>query len=457
MSNIIKTSSIYEDWSKDEWEQYLENLYDKLDHDIPLDAKEEEDIKVTPDEIIQEVDEKKVQEEGVVPESSKKPKVRYITRKPERQPKHTPEEIQELEEIIKESPEAEVLNTFFPEILEENKFFRDEDDQPIHPLYIDTSLNTLFYLRAIGFRSCTWHIGPEHKSTFNSKNEMKNHCKPTEESNGIPICDFLNGKPFSIDELIQNADDHSSSHGYFPPKPIEARSHVGCACFLVCNQPNTPEEISDQAPGVPAFGSPEEKLHYKTEIFNRIASSPMTVDRWTVLSKEVYKNIENSKNVIVDEWDVRQALHTTQGIRRYKKRLNYEANYFGEWTKIASEEWAESLKPVAITTGYVFRSLLGPIRPVPNTYIGFQTNVQDQYSLVYLGNLARSIVAPIEYVKELRIKENLSLDIDANTFVRIGDVLGIVIKVFNDKKILCYIPEYGSTVFTDSVVPLEVL
>jgi len=286
---------------------------------------------------------------------------------------------------------------------------------------------------------------------------MKNYCKPKEYTNGIPICDFLNAGSFTIDELIENAADHAAQHGYVTPKPIMAKSHPKCSCYLVCWQPNSPEEIPDSAPGVPTFGDPEEILQYKTEIFNRIGSTPTTVDRWTVLSKEVYKASAKAKGKIVDEWDVRQSIQTSRGPRRYKKRVQFEGGYYDEWVKIASEEWAESIKPVAITTGYVFRSLLGPIRPIPSTYLGFQTHVHDNYSIVFMGDMGRSIIAPVEYVSDLQLKESPSLPVDMKTFVRVGDTLGIVIKVFSEKKILCYLPEFGSTAFVDSVVPLEIV
>lgn len=454
MYDSTKTASFLEDWNKDEWQQYLENLYDKISHGILLSDEEEASLRTTPTDLLREVDQNKSETEQLPPETKRPIRVKRVTELPSDKPPLSEEERQE---IVEESPEGIVLNTFFPEVWEESDFFLDENSEPLHSLYVDASLNTLLYLKDLGFTTALWQIGPEHKSSFKSKKEMKDHCKPTEFSGGIPVCDFLNGRSFPIDELLSGAIAHSDQHAYYPLKPIIAQTHPGCKCHLVCWQPSSPEEIPDTAPGVPTFGDDEEKLEYKKQIFNRIGSNPITVDRWTVLSKEIYKMSDNAEGRIVDEWDVRQSVQSQSGIRRYKKKIEYEAGFQDIWVKRASESWSESIKPIALTSSYVYRSILGPIRPIPHTYIGFQTNISDEYSLVYLGDMNRSIVAPIEYIQEVHLKENPSLDVDAKTFVKIDDSFGIVIKVFDPNKILCYLPEFGTTAFVDSVIPLEIV
>jgi len=290
---------------------------------------------------------------------------------------------------------------------------------------------------------------------------MKNHCKPKPYTYGIPVCDYLNGTTISIEKMIDHAHRHSGNHGYFPPKPIVSMSHPACACHLICWPPTSVEDIPDSAPGIPTFGDYDDILQYKREIFERISSGQMKVDRFTILSKEILKESEHAKAYTVDEWDVRKKLLKYPAFQREVEREETEEEYHASakdvWVKTAADSWHEDIQPVAIATPHIFKSFLGPIRPIPDTYVGLRTHSDGQYSLVFVGDMARHSFIPNTYLTDLKLRKHDPSEIKPVMFVDVDGSIGIVISIFDDDKILCFVPDLGTSVFVDYVEPLEII
>lgn len=410
---------------------FIVNLYNKLRHGLGLTKDEEEVLEQTPDDVLEEVDQIKEQEE--TPEEIPiEPRVKRVLKKRPTEKKLTQEE---TDELLAASPEMTVLNQFFPDEVFDDSHFDEKQRQ-----HIDTSINTFLYLREFGYKNAMWVIGPEHKAT---------RCHTTEWSMGYPICDYLATAQLTLDNIIKYAQEFSDTHGFYPPKAIIAFSHPGCLCHLICWPPNSPEEIPDSAPGVPTFGSPEEILYYKQQIFPNLKEYP--VDRWTVLSPLVYAEANQSDAFIVDEADVQR--QTPYVNSRKSRKEKPTASLEEERFVYADSAWVEDIQPIRISHSYLFRSSMGPIRPIPSNYIGFQLSVTDNYAIVFLGNLSRTIIAPRNCIEIINLRPVFVTDVDSNSFIRIDDSYGLAIRVLEDGKVMCYLPDFDEmiAVYPESV------
>lgn len=414
--------------SWDDAKQYIKNIYNKVRNKVPIETHEQQLLEGMPKEVIDEVN----QEEQVPIDVTDQ--VRVI-------------EEEDKEKLLEESPEAQILNSFMPEIFDNNIFFAESE-----PRHIDASINTLAYFRAFGYISGMWGLGPEHNASpdhIEQLNEQKKQqgipgrsirqqdlCRPMPYGLGdIPVCERLDTSEIELEYAIQNAIAHAHEKGYYPPKPIIALAHPGCSCNILCWAPVSPENIPDTAPGVPTFGTDEEKLYYKGQIHANLAD--FYVDRWTVLSDAIYEQTPG-EGAGFSEYDVVQA------------------TYQHERYKIAEEEWIEDIKPIIVKDGFVYKNYLGIIRPVPKTYNGLQVERSSTHAKIYLGEMARTLVVPLEKIEEISIKPTKFFNINSNMYIKVADTIGIVIKVFSEDKILCYLPEFDSRTFVDSGTIYEI-
>jgi len=415
----------YSAFSPKDIAEYVSNLYEKLSHGLDLTFKEEDFLVELPDDFLEDVDELK-QFKTPLEEQPTQPRVKRVKQKKPTDKKLTTEE---ADELLAASPEMTVLNQFFPQVFDNDIFFAEED-----PSDIDASINTFIYLRDLGYKTGMWVIGPEHKA---------DHCHPTERSGGLPICDYLNSASINLDDIITQAQSYADAHSFFPPKALIAQSHPGCRCHLVCFQPNSPEEIPDTAPGLPTFGEPEEILSYKKQIFEKLQTFP--VDRWTMLSPLIYMEVNQADAHIVDEGDVYQTTPYVKEQKLYKQK--YKSSLFDEERLIHSaSDWIDEIQPIKISKSYLFKSSMGPVRPIPNTYVGFQLSVTDTHAMVFLGDISRTILAPRDCIETIDLHPVSLEEMDSNSFMRIDDSYGLVIRVLEDGKAQCYLPDFDEIV-----------
>jgi len=415
----------YSAFSPKDIAEYISNLYDKLRHKLTLSNDEEQFLEELPDDFVSDADDIKEEEYSNVPAPSE-PKVKKVKKKEPGQQNLSPEEVDRL---LDKSPEMVVLNSHFPMIFDDDLFFAESN-----PAHIDASLNTFVYLRDLGYQMGMWVIGPEHKASG---------CHPTPRSGGMPICDYLNSAMLSLDDLINQAQDYANKHSFYPPKAIIAQSHPGCFCHVVCFKPDTPEAIPDTAPGLPSFGDREELDHYKTQIYERLKTFP--VDRFTILSPTIYQGMDTAEAYVVDEADVYTTSPYERDLRYYLK--NYGKTY-GKYLLnddrivFAETTWQENIKPIQVTHSYLFRSSLGPVRPIPDTYVGFQLSKNETHAIIFLGNLSRTVIAPLHCIAEVNLTPVSNNSVDANSFISIDDSLGIAIRVLETGKVESYIPDF---------------
>lgn len=406
--------------------EYAKNVLDKVRRKFTVFPQEEKIVKSLPPEVVEEAKQELAQE----PLATSDTKFTYVD---EHAPSNHPMTPEEKQELVAKSPEVQVLNTFIPEILDSNVFFQEAEAR-----HIDASFNTFGYLQSLGYPSAYWSIGPEHNAMLLTGKERHDACRPV--INGMPICDLLNGQLFTVSNILDNARAHASRHGYFPPKPVIAMSHPGCRCHFVCTAPPSVDSIPDTAPGVPTSGTPEEKRAYKEQIFGRLQD--FYVDRWTVLSEEIYNAASTSNVETVDTQEVDEA-ENEEAEGPLDRRSFFLPN-------IKTAGWEENIIPITVTANYVVKYPFNVVRPVPNTYIGFQLGTKNKYAKIFLGDMARITYAPVGAIREARLKPLMSKEYDCNRFIKVDDTMGIIINVFDNNKILCYLPEFDQTVFVDS-------
>lgn len=412
---------------------YISNIYHKVTHGLGLSWDEQDFIVDLPDDFLEDVDELKQFQQPLEKEPAV-PRARRVEKKEPTQKKLTQEEVDQL---MAASPEMTVLNTFFPSVFDRDVFFAEPN-----PVHIDASINTFIYLRDLGYTTGVWALGPEYK---------REKCHPVREISGkTPICEFLDGSPLLINDIIQRAQAFADRHSFMPAKAIVALSHPNCRCHVVCYPPVSPEGIPDTAPGLPTFGDPEEILHYKQQIFPKLQIFP--VDRWTVLSPIIYEQITNVAAKVLDEDAVLQATPYYKARKHYKKQYK-SSSFEEERLKYAESAWVDDVQPIRTSHSYLFKSSLGPIRPVPSDYVGFQLSVTDDYAMVFLGNLSRTIIAPRDCIEIINLRPVPPSELDANTFIRIDDSYGLTIQILEDGKALCYLPDFDEmlTVHPESV------
>ena len=417
--SVEENDRIKESISWDDAKAYVVNIYDKINRGLPLEVYEEQLLQGFPQELIDEVNRE---------EAGKAPLVRLQQLREQEIATEQMMSPEEHQKFVQTSPEAMVLNTFIPEVFDSNAFFSiSTSREGMDPAaFVDASINTIAYLMSLGYVSGMWMTGPEHNA-IGAKNPH-DVCSPIID--GIPVCDRLDASEIILEDALVRATMHANQHGYYPPKAILSYSHPNCKCSINCWAPSTPEEIPDSAPGVPMFGTPEERLYYKQHIHKNLRD--FQVDRWTVLSPIVYES-ESAKAGIFNQYSVVRG-----------------AQVYGERVRFAKSEWKEDIKPVAVKEGFIIKSEMGMYRPVPNTYFGLQVEQNGEHCRVYLGDLGRVIIAPLEKIEEINIKSVNFSEIDSNMYIKVDDTIGIVIKVLAEDKILCYVPDLDERIIIES-------
>lgn len=384
------------------------------------------------------------------------PKQEEVQKKPRK--RRTPKE---KEQLIEEAPEVATLNVFNPDIVEDNIFFDERDGK-----HIDASYNVFIYLKAFGCTTGTWYVGPEHLKGIDnvnttSRKKLKQKCSPLID--GVPICTSLAANEYNIDDLVAMALGNSKKDIYFPPKGIIGNSHPGCTCRVEVYLPDSPQNIPDSAPGLPTYGSPEEMLVYKERIFKKLKKIAVKgfvipVDRWTTLSKDIYADTY-TRGQMIDEYegdiyhkDTLPELLTEDDLDDELEEKYHGAYSYSEINKFAKkdEQWFDDIKPVIVSNGFVFKNRFGVLRPVPTTYMGFQLARNEKSSLIQLSYMNFPFKVDSVNVKEVKLRKVPSSQADCNMFVKVDDTFGIIIQVYSSNKMLCFLPEFGNTVFVDS-------
>jgi hypothetical protein len=162
-----------------------------------------------------------------------------------------------------------------------------------------------------------------------------------------------------------------------------------------------------------------------------------------VLSEEIYNAAASSNVEVVDEYDVAQAEKEDAGL--LPGMFPDRAGSTQLWTKTA----ADVVKPIAISTNYIMAAPFNIVRPVPNTYVGFQVGTQGNHAKVFLGNLSRKAFAPLGSIRELALTKSTENLYDYNKFVNVDGMWGIIIKVTEDNSFLCYVPSLDEIVEVD--------
>ena len=426
--------------------EYRDRILTKLKNFFSLNPEEKEILHKLPDEVLTQIIENTPLQLQETLEQDITQTVEEI-REPseERKKEKEKEEIKQREELARVSPEAAILNAFAPEIYNYGLFFSETSGE-----HVDSSINAFSYLRAMGFTNGMWEIGSEHLSCVEEKG--RDCCRPHKEVDpNQPVCQALWTRGFTLDWLIDNAYSFANQHTFYPPKAIIALSHPNCKCFISCWLPTNAESIPDSAPGLPVFADPEELLYYKEQVLVKMTSVSqdgvsIPVDRWTVLSTEIYGNTirpeeeslrENYKTAPID-WNKPNA---SQAYLRYAR---------------ATENWIEDIKPVIIRKGFLYKHALNFIRPIPDTYFGIQIERNDKERRVFLSDMNYIIKVPDRSIEEVKIKSIPSANPEPRNYIKVDDTYGIIISVLPDGRLYCYLPEFNEKIFVDNGTLYEI-
>ena len=249
----------------------------------------------------------------------------------------------------------------------------------------DHSYASLVYLKDLGYTTATWHLSEVH---------------PKHD-----ICDDLDGRVMTVDELVNTAQ-------YNPPSPIFTISHPKCRCYVTCEGPTSPHDIPDSAPGLPLYASPEEILNYKEILFQNLV--PLNVDSMTLPPTQP---------------------HLSQ--------------YFSTRTKFAEEGWSTDIQPIAIYKEFSAMLPLGFSRPIYPGDTGFQLSISNLFSYIFLCELNRTIIAPTECLQILALQPTNTLA-EQGIFVATNelgaDTVGVITRASEGTEVQAFIPELNSEV-----------
>lgn len=256
---------------------------------------------------------------------------------------------------------------------------------------VDCSLAALLYLRSLGYNSATWSLNEHHPE--------------------YDICDENVGMTISIDELIDTSKAHKVLKGYVhPPAGVWFASHPDCRCSWYCVPPADPSEIPDSAPGLPTFADAEIMEEYKYNLFQSlpvVSVTPHTQPPDFKFQQTAAINI----------------------IERYK---------FAEL-----EEWEDSIYPVEITSTKFKEIELGLQHPIVSGDRGFQLQKSNKKRVRFYSYTYNKIIEvdsmDIKYLNLSQVNKELP---EAGDFIEIDGEIGILNRVYEDNRVLCYFPAF---------------
>lgn len=252
----------------------------------------------------------------------------------------------------------------------------------------DNSYNTLSYLNSLGYRTAIWELSEYHPK--------------------VDVCDTLNGRQFTLDQLLLNAQ-------HYPPSPIFTLSHPDCFCFLKCFPPNSAEEIPDTAPGLPISRMDEKARHtmkaYKNKLYKNMFE--VYIDSFTMLPPKdnsiAYSSIDKQEQIV---------------------KYGFKAT---------SIKYPQPVKLNATLQAYLPLYLRQPVR---ENMLGFQIIIRDNFSVVYLNDYNRLFLLPTKSLNKFQFnsgKELESSELKKGDFCVINESLSIV-RWNNSKSINVYVP-----------------
>lgn len=239
----------------------------------------------------------------------------------------------------------------------------------------DNSYNTLSYLSALGYEVAIWELSEYHPE--------------------VDVCDTLNGRQFTINELLLNAQHN-------PPSPIFTLSHPDCFCFLKCFPPNGPEGIPDTAPGLPISRMDNVPYHtmdkYKNKLYKNMFE--VYIDSFTLLPPQdkfiAYSSVLKDEKII---------------------KYGYKPEYRRKVTPVAL------VKDITAFLPLYFR------QPLKSSLNGIQVLEGNNFSVVYLNDFNRSFILPSNNLKKFKFssgKEINSKSLRKGLFISVNNKLGVV-------------------------------
>jgi len=255
-------------------------------------------------------------------------------------------------------------------------------------LYKDNSLPCLQYLNSLGYTTGMWMLNEQTHKDYD-------------------ICDEYHGLTINLSVLIQTAQREA---------PIFTQSHVGCKCYILCNPPASPQEIPDNAPGLPINPkSPEEVQKRKEEIFKRLIQLPVYADSKLTFS-----------------------------ISQAHSRFNR--------IKVAKQiEKIQYLVPVVVPFNIIIYYNTYLSQPLYQNSKGFLLYSDKLTGLGYVYLAERNNIFPISsyYLKAItnfNIRDNDS--VNPSDYVLLDDDIGIVHRIAGDQ-VYCFVPKFETMVITD--------
>jgi hypothetical protein len=148
-----------------------------------------------------------------------------------------------------------------------------------------------------------------------------------------------------------------------PPSPIFTLSHPKCYCFLNCDPPFSPDQIPDDAPGLPLYGKREEIDEMKMGIFPNLQI--ISVDFLTLPPENTHYGTFGSMK------------------KRYGAVKSYRIS-----------------KPVIISQDFKCLLPMGFYRPLFKDLIGLQVEDSDFFATVYIQKLFRTFKFPKQFLSD---------------------------------------------------------
>lgn len=254
----------------------------------------------------------------------------------------------------------------------------------------DNSYNTLSYLNKLGYTHAIWEL-----------------C----EFHDVPdVCDTLHGRQFTLTELLLNAQHN-------PPSPIFTLSHPQCFCFLKCFPPNTPEELPDDAPGLPIDRTnPKLTMRYKRKLFKNMFE--IFIDAFTLLPPQDDVLKYSSKNIEL--------------FQKYAGSKQPTHSY---------------ITPVIVNKNINCYLPMHFSRQIEQNTIGCQIKINGGFSVVYVNNLNRLMIIPTQALSKFSFTNGEEINassVEQGDFIVVDDeTLGIV-QYKHNNSFVCYIPEWNN-------------
>jgi len=291
---------------------------------------------------------------------------------------------------------------------------------------VDHSFAVLRYLQSLGYVVMDFIINPD-------------------PSHKEDVCDRVADKnPWDLIGVLAAAKDDAANQGY-PVAPIFWMTHPGCKGYLHVYPPSDIDQIPNDAPGLHMWEDEDKIIEEKTELMLQLP--PVNVDRYT-LAPMMFGEMSIPAEMSMGE-EIPEEMR--EKMRPYYEGIEPEetASANLDRVKSAGPEWSFDVKPVRVKQTIFVKQPLGLIQVVLGDFIGLQSETFNKLTKVYLPDLERELVLPIDVVEILEVAVADTNDAEPGDFVLVDeDTIGLLLQQIGNE-VIVYAPEFDGLLKTD--------